>query len=63
VGGRPICVDGVVIGSGGTLLTTARGERAARAVRVDCAVIDLEASAFYQPDALTGHLTGRAAGQ
>jgi imidazolonepropionase-like amidohydrolase len=51
-GGRPICIDGVVLGSGGTIVTTARGERAVRATGLPVQVVDLKQSGLYAPDAI-----------
>ncbi|MFN8636365.1 MAG: amidohydrolase family protein [Chloroflexota bacterium] len=51
-GGKPICVDGVVLGSGGTVVTTARGERAVRRTGLPVEVIDLARSGFYAPELL-----------
>src|SRR5215212_2435139 len=48
-GGRPICVDGVVLGSGGTVVTTARGERAVRQWGLPVEVVDLAQSGLYAP--------------
>lgn len=50
--GRPIMIDGVVVGSGGTVATTARGERAVRAFGLPVEVIDLQTSALYSPEVL-----------
>lgn len=54
--GRPIVVDGIVVGSGGTIVTTARGERAVRATGVAVEVVDLARSAFYEPTRLHGRV-------
>lgn len=51
-GGRPICVDGVVVGSGGTVVTTARGERAVRRWGLPVEVVDLSHSGLYAPERL-----------
>lgn len=48
-GGQPICIDGVVVGSGGTVVTTARGERAVRKWGLPVEVIDLSRSGLYDP--------------
>jgi imidazolonepropionase-like amidohydrolase len=50
--GQPIVLDGVVVGSGGRLITTARGERAARASGLPVSVVDLNQSALYGPEVL-----------
>jgi hypothetical protein len=52
-GGRPICVDGVVVGSGGTIVTTARGERAVRQSGLPVEVVDLARSGLYAPERMT----------
>jgi hypothetical protein len=49
-GGQPICLDGVVVGNGGTLVTTARGERAARQWGLPVDVVDLAQSGLYAPE-------------
>jgi hypothetical protein len=49
-GGRPIALDGVVVGSGGTVVTTARGERAARQWGLPVEVVDLARSGLYAPE-------------
>lgn len=46
-GGRPICLDGVIVGSGGTVVTTARGERAVRQSGLPVEVVDLARSGLY----------------
>jgi hypothetical protein len=51
-GGLPIMLHGVVVGSGGTLVTTARGERSARRTGLPVRVVDLERSALYRPEAI-----------
>jgi hypothetical protein len=56
-GGRPICIDGVVVGSGGTVVTTARGERAVRATGLPVQVVDLRRSGLYAPEALTANIS------
>jgi hypothetical protein len=43
-------VDGVVLGSGGTVVTTARGERAVRQWGLPVEVIDLAQSGLYAPE-------------
>ena len=53
-GGRPIMLEGVVVGSGGTVATTARRERAIRAAGLPVEVVDLRRSALYRPAALAG---------
>lgn len=52
-GGRPICLDGVVVGSGGTVVTTARGERAVRQAGLPAEVVDLSRSGLYAPEMMT----------
>ena len=52
-GGQPICVDGVVVGSGGTVVTTARGERAARQWGLPVEVVELARSGLYAPEQMT----------
>jgi hypothetical protein len=52
-GGQPICLGGVVVGSGGTVVTTARGERAVRAKGLPAIVVDLRRAGLYDPAALT----------
>jgi predicted amidohydrolase len=47
--GAPICLDGVVVGSGGTIVTTARGERAVRHAGLPAEVVDLAKSGLYAP--------------
>jgi hypothetical protein len=49
-GGKPICLDGVVVGSGGTAVTTARGERAARRWGLPVEIVDLARSGLYAPE-------------
>ncbi len=51
-GGRPIMMDGLVIGSGGGVVTTEAGRAAVAAAGLPVEVIDLQASALYQPTAL-----------
>jgi hypothetical protein len=48
-GGRPICLDGVIVGSGGTVVTTPRGERAVRQAGLPVEVVDLARSGLYAP--------------
>lgn len=48
-GGRPICLDGVIVGSGGTVVTTPRGERAVRQAGLPAEVVDLTRSGLYAP--------------
>ncbi len=48
--GEPICIDGVVVGSGGTVVTTARGERAVRQAGLPAQVVDLAQSGLYAPE-------------
>lgn len=52
-GGQPIVLDGVVVGSGGTVVTTARGERAVRQAGVPVQVVDLASSGLYAPELMT----------
>jgi len=52
-GGQPIVLDGVVVGSGGTVVTTARGERAVRQAGVPVQVVDLASSGLYAPERMT----------
>jgi cytosine/adenosine deaminase-related metal-dependent hydrolase len=52
VAGRPIMVDGIVLGSGGTVLTTTRGERALRASGLPVQTLTLTSSALYRPEQL-----------
>ena len=47
VAGRPVLVDGQVVQTGGTVLTTAVGERAARETGLPVEVIDLNESKLY----------------
>jgi cytosine/adenosine deaminase-related metal-dependent hydrolase len=49
-GGEPICLDGVVVGSGGTIVTTSRGERAVRQWGLPVEVIDMAQSGLYAPE-------------
>ena len=49
-GGAPICLDDVVVGSGGTLVTTARGERVVRQAGLPFQVVDLRQSGLYAPE-------------
>jgi hypothetical protein len=49
-GGAPIALDGVVVGSGGTVVTTARGERAVRQAGVAVQVVDLARAGLYPPE-------------
>jgi hypothetical protein len=51
-GGAPICIDNVVVGSGGTVVTTARGERAVRRTGLPVEVVDLARCGLYAPDAM-----------
>jgi predicted amidohydrolase len=51
--GEPVMLDGVVVGSGGMVLTTARGERAVRAAGLEAEVVDLARSGLYRPQAMT----------
>lgn len=53
-GGRPIALDGVVVGSSGTVVTTARGERAVRQSGLPVEVVDLARSGLYAPERMTG---------
>lgn len=48
VHGRPVLADGVVHGSGGTLLTTAAGAARVRAAGVPAEVVDLSQSLLYR---------------
>jgi len=52
-GGAPIALDGVVVGSGGTLITTARGERTVRQSGLAYEVVDLARSGLYAPERMT----------
>ncbi len=52
--GRPICVDGVVVGTGGTVITTERGERAVRAFGLPTLVVDPERTGLYAPELVAG---------
>lgn len=45
--GRSICLDGVIVGSGGTVVTTPRGERAVRQAGLPVEVVDLARSGLY----------------
>ena len=47
--GRPICLDGVIVGSGGTVVTTARGDRAVRQTGLPVEVVDLARSGLFAP--------------
>ncbi len=47
VNGKPIMVNGQVVGTGGTLLVTAQGRRAAQASGIPHRVIDIAASKLY----------------
>ena len=49
--GRPIMLDGVVVGSGGTVLTTERGRPAVAATGLPHQILDLETTALYSPEA------------
>jgi hypothetical protein len=49
-GGQPICLDNVVVGSGGTVVTTARGERSVRQSGLPVEVVDLARSGLYAPE-------------
>jgi hypothetical protein len=51
-GGRPICLNGVVVGSGGTVVTTARGERAVRQRGLPVELLDLGRSGLYAPETM-----------
>ena len=53
-GGAPIALDGVVVGSGGTPITTARGERTVRQCGLAYEVVDLARSGLYAPERMTG---------
>lgn len=48
VQGKPIMVEGVLIGQGGTLLVTPDGERYAEDMGVEHEVVNLEESVFYR---------------
>lgn len=52
-GGVPIALDGVAVGSGGTLVTTARGERTVRQSGLPFEVVDLARSGLYAPERMT----------
>ena len=47
VAGKPIMVAGQVVGSGGTLLVTAKGRRAADASGLPYQVVDMAKSRLY----------------
>ena len=47
VAGRPVLVNGQVAQTGGTILTTAEGERAARGSGLPVEVVDLTSSKLY----------------
>jgi hypothetical protein len=51
--GAPVCIDGLIVGSGGTVVTTARGEAAVRKRGLPVQVVDLKRSGFYAPDMLS----------
>ena len=51
--GQPIMLDGVVVGSGGTVVTTARGDRAIRQAGLPAEVVDLARSGLYAPERMT----------
>ena len=53
-GGRPICIDGVVVGAGGTVVTTERGERAVRSFGLPTLVIEPERMGLYAPELVAG---------
>ena len=53
VAGRPIMLNGVVVGSGGRFITTAQGERATRQAGLASLVVDVSRSALYRPAAIT----------
>jgi len=48
VGGKPICLNGVITGNGGTLLCTERGERKCRELGVNYRVVDIGRSMLYK---------------
>jgi len=48
--GQPICLDGVIVGSGGTVVTTARGEKSVRQWGLPIEVVDLSRSGLYAPE-------------
>ncbi|MDP8924624.1 MAG: amidohydrolase family protein [Chloroflexota bacterium] len=52
--GRPICIDGVVVGSGGTVVTTGRGERVVRAAGLPALVVEPERMGLYAPELVAG---------
>ena len=51
-GGRPIMLDGVVVGSGGTVVTTEAGRQAASAAGRPVELVNLATSALYRPEVL-----------
>lgn len=51
-GGQPICIDGLIVGSGGTVVTTARGEATVRRRGLSVQVVDLKQSGLYAPEML-----------
>jgi amidohydrolase family protein len=53
-GGQPVALDGVVVGRGGTVITTAAGERAVRSAGLASRVVDLRRAGFYDPAMLDG---------
>ena len=59
-GGAPIMLDGVVVGSGGTVVTTARGERTVRQSGLPVEVVDLARSGLYAPERMATRLTWSA---
>ena len=48
VGGKPIMIDGHVVGSGGTLLVTPAGRRAGEASGLPYQVVDMEGNGLYR---------------
>jgi len=52
VGGQPICMDGVVVGSGGKVVTTSRGEAAVRRRGLPVQVVDMLRTGLYAPEML-----------
>ena len=51
--GEPIMLDDVVVGSGGTILTTARGEQTVRAAGLVADVVDPKDTALFRPSAMS----------
>jgi N-acyl-D-aspartate/D-glutamate deacylase len=51
--GKPIMLDGVVVGSRGTVVTTAAGQRAVRASGLPSRRIDVATTALYRQSGIT----------